>query len=107
METQKKQTFSEIIKGETPVLVDFYADWCGPCKMQAPILKEFANRMGDRVRVLKIDVDQSPQVANAYRIQGVPTLIMFRKGQIVWRQSGVAQANQLEQVLKKAETASA
>lgn len=107
METQKKQTFSEIIKGETPVLVDFYADWCGPCKMQAPILKDFAGRMGDRVRVLKIDVDQSPMVANTYRIQGVPTLIMFKKGQIIWRQSGVAQAHQLEQILRKAEAASA
>ncbi|WP_338875379.1 thioredoxin [Spirosoma sp. SC4-14] len=105
METQRKETFNEIIQGETPVLVDFSAEWCGPCKMMAPILKDFAGRMGGRVRVLKIDVDQSPLVANAYRIQGVPTLILFQKGQIVWRQSGVVQAHQLEHVVNQFESA--
>jgi len=105
METQRKETFSEIIQGEKPVLVDFSAEWCGPCKMMGPILKDFAGRMGNRVRVLKIDVDQSPLVANAYRIQGVPTLILFQKGQIVWRQSGVIQAHQLEHIVNQLETA--
>ncbi|ARK09448.1 thioredoxin [Fibrivirga algicola] len=102
METQKRQPFSELIQGETPVLVDFFAEWCGPCKTMAPILKEFASRMGDRVRVLKIDIDKSPAAASTYRIQGVPTLILFKRGQIVWRQSGVVSAKQLEQVLMQA-----
>ncbi|GAB4026335.1 thioredoxin [Spirosoma gilvum] len=104
METHKKETFNDIIRGNTPVLVDFSAEWCGPCKMMVPILKEFAGHMGDRVRILKIDVDQSPAVASAYRIQGVPTLILFQKGQIVWRQSGVVQARQLEYVVNQLET---
>jgi len=103
METQKKEAFNEIIQGETPVLVDFFAEWCGPCKMMAPILKDFSSRMGDRVRVLKIDVDKSPLAASSYKIQGVPTLILFKQGKVVWRQSGVVSAQQLEQVVKQAE----
>lgn len=104
METPPKETFNDIIQGDTPVLVDFFAEWCGPCKLMAPILKDFAGRMGNRVRVLKIDVDQSPVVASTYRIQGVPTLILFKKGQIIWRQSGVVQASQLEYVVNQLET---
>lgn len=103
METPKRQSFSEIIQGETPVLVDFFAEWCGPCKLMAPILKEFSSHMGDRVRVLKIDVDKSPLAASGYKIQGVPTLILFKKGQIVWRQSGVVSTQQLERVVSQAE----
>lgn len=103
METQKRQSFNDIIQGETPVLVDFFAEWCGPCKMMAPILKEFSTQMGDRVRVLKIDVDKSPLAASSYKIQGVPTLILFKNGQIVWRQSGVVSAQQLEQVVSQVE----
>lgn len=106
METQKRQSFSEIIQGETPVLVDFFAEWCGPCKTMAPILKAFSSQMGDRVRVLKIDVDKSPLAASGYKIQGVPTLILFKKGQIVWRQSGVVSAQKLEQVVRQAEMSS-
>ncbi|WP_080059133.1 thioredoxin [Spirosoma aerolatum] len=101
METPKKETFNEIIQGDIPVLVDFSAEWCGPCKMMTPILNEFAGHMGDRVRVLKIDVDQSPTVASSYRIQGVPTLILFQKGRVVWRQSGITEARQLEYVVNQ------
>lgn len=93
--TNKKETFTDIINGDTPILVDFFAEWCGPCKTMSPILKDFASQMGDRVRVIKIDVDKSPSTAQTYRIQGVPTLILFKNGKILWRQSGVVQKNQL------------
>lgn len=99
--TNKKETFTEIINGDTPVLVDFFAEWCGPCKMMSPILKDFATQMGDRVRVIKIDVDKNPAVAQNYHIQGVPTLILFQKGQLKWRQSGVVQKKQLEHVVNQ------
>lgn len=97
----KQQSFKDIISGDTPVVVDFFAEWCGPCKMMAPILKDFASQMGDRVRVLKIDVDKNPAAAQAYRIQSVPTLVVFQKGQVVWRQSGVVQKKQLEHVVNQ------
>ncbi len=102
METsEKKQTFADIINSETPVLVDFFAEWCGPCKMMSPILKDFAADMGERVRIIKVDVDKNPAVAQTYRIQGVPTLMLFQKGETKWRQSGVVQKRQLEQVINQ------
>ena len=102
METsEKKQTFADIINSETPVLVDFFAEWCGPCKMMSPILKDFAADMGERVRIIKVDVDKNPAVAQTYHIQGVPTLMLFQKGETKWRQSGVIQKRQLEQVINQ------
>ncbi len=94
-------TFAEIISSDKPVLVDFFAEWCGPCKMMTPILKEVKRLVGDEVTIIKVDVDKNPQAANAYQVQGVPTLIIFQKGQIKWRQAGVVQAKQLQQLLQQ------
>jgi thioredoxin 1 len=93
-------SFQEMINDETPLLVDFSAEWCGPCKMMAPILKEVAGQMGEAVRIIKVDVDKNPQAAAAYQIQGVPTLILFKKGKQLWRQSGVVAAAQLAQIIR-------
>ncbi|HXD76900.1 MAG TPA: thioredoxin [Puia sp.] len=100
METSERKTFADIIRGSKPVLVDFSAEWCGPCKMMPPILKEVKDKMGDRVTILKIDIDRNPAVATAYQIQSVPTLIVFRDGQVRWRQSGVIRADQIKSVLE-------
>lgn len=91
-------SFKEILNGDQPVLVDFHAEWCGPCKTMAPELKRYADKHKE-VRVLKVDIDKNPAVAQQLNIQGVPTLILFKKGKILWRQSGAMNAQQIEKAL--------
>ena len=92
-------SFKEIVNGEVPVLVDFHAEWCGPCKMMPPILDQVKNELGDKVKILKIDVDKNQALASAYSVKGVPTIMVFKQGKQVWRESGVRQASELVQVL--------
>ena len=93
-------TFQEMISQDKPVLVDFHATWCGPCKMMAPELEQLKRKMGDTVSIIKIDVDKNPQASAQFQVQGVPTLILFKSGRVLWRQSGVVQANDLEKVIR-------
>jgi thioredoxin 1 len=94
-------TFNEMIQGDKPVLVDFAAEWCGPCKMMTPILKDVKQELGESITIIKVDVDQSPQAAQAYQVQGVPTLILFKNGKTLWRQSGVVNKPALVGIIKK------
>ena len=91
------ETFKQLINSEQPVLVDFHATWCGPCKSMAPELTRFAQNNSGKLRVIKIDIDKSPGTAQHYQIQGVPTLILFKEGKILWRQSGAMNAQQISQ----------
>lgn len=93
--------FSEIINSDKPVVVDFSAEWCGPCKMMGPILKEVAKEFGDKVRIIKIDVDRNPAMAQKYQIMSVPTLMIFKNGQMLQRQAGVVQVPQLVSLINQ------
>lgn len=99
MEQKTTNKFADILQQEDVVLVDFSAEWCGPCKMMKPILEEVKSKVGDKARILKVDVDKNPALAASYQIQGVPTLMIFKQGKLVWRQSGVMQAPQLARLL--------
>ncbi|MBP9134687.1 MAG: thioredoxin [Saprospiraceae bacterium] len=95
------QSYSEIINSNTPTLVDFYADWCGPCKTMAPILEDLKQKIGDSAKVIKIDVDKNQKVSAKYKIQSIPTLLLFKEGKIIWRQSGVVPGHMLEKLIKE------
>lgn len=90
-----KSSFNDIIASEVPILVDFSADWCGPCKMLAPILKQVKDELGDAIKIVKIDVDKNQPLAAKYQVRGVPTMILFKQGKQLWRQSGVMQKQEI------------
>lgn len=93
-------TFQEIINQDKPVLVDFFAEWCGPCKTMAPVLEDIKQRVKESASIIKIDVDKNSQAASTYQVRSVPTLILFKKGQILWRKSGAVPASELERLIK-------
>lgn len=96
-----KNNFNNIIQSKTPVLIDFYADWCGPCKVLAPILKDVKDELGDVIKVIKIDVDKNQPLAAKYQVRGVPTMILFKNGKQLWRQSGVLQKKDIVAIIKQ------
>jgi thioredoxin 1 len=95
-----KGSFNDIIQGDTPVLIDFFATWCGPCKYQAPILEELASAIGDEARIIKIDVDRNQAIAAQYGVRSVPTLMIFKNGEVKWKEAGVKEKEQLIQLLR-------
>ena len=97
----EKLSFQELINSSTPVLVDFYADWCGPCKMMSPIIEQLATEMGDKMKVIKIDVDKNAQLSDKYQIRGIPTFMLFQNGKILWQQAGAMSGSQLKSMLQK------
>jgi len=100
--SDKPKSFQELISGDKPVLVDFFATWCGPCKTMQPILEDTAKQLGDKVKILKVDVDKNQAAASKFQVRGVPTLILFQNGKILWRESGVVPAHQLVSTINAA-----
>lgn len=96
-----KTTFQQLINQNKPVLVDFYADWCGPCKMQTPILENVAKQLDGKAKIIKVDVDKNKSAATKYQVNSIPTLILFKDGNIIWRQAGVANENQLLEIINE------
>ena len=96
---QMNDTFQDIIKSEKPVLIDFFATWCGPCQMLGPILKQVKDSLGERISIIKIDVDKNQEIASVYQVRGVPTMMLFQNGQQLWRQSGVLSKEEIIQVI--------
>ncbi len=94
-------SFNEVIHSGKPVLVDFFAEWCGPCKTMSPLLKQLKDQLGDEVTIIKIDIDKNRQAAQQFQVQGVPTLILFKNGIVKWRQSGVVPPSTLAQVISQ------
>jgi thioredoxin 1 len=99
--TEKLKTFSELITSDKPVLVDFFAEWCAPCQMMKPVLEELKRKVGEKITIIKVDIDKSPLVASTFNIQGVPTLILFKHSEVKWRQSGIVPGSFLEQIIKQ------
>ncbi|MFH4965206.1 thioredoxin [Gaetbulibacter sp. M235] len=95
-----KQSFNNIINSETLILVDFFAEWCGPCKTLAPILKDVKAELGDLIKIIKIDVDKNQELSAKYQVRGVPTMILFKKGNQLWKQSGVMDKNHIVSIIK-------
>lgn len=100
MSNIKHTKFDELINSEVPVLIDFSAEWCGPCKMLKPILEELKTMVGDNARIVKIDVDRNPGISSHYQIRSVPTMMLFKKGELLWQQSGVMSAHELQGIIQ-------
>lgn len=98
---EEKKSFSELINGDVPVLIDFYGDWCAPCRIMSPILKELKSEMGDAITVIKIDTERNPEVAIRYQVRGVPNLVLVHKGKVIWQQAGVVPMSRLKTLIEE------